>query len=134
MSTTLDGRINPKTVIALDYDNTYTRHPEYWNTAIHLGKAHGIRYVIVTYRDERFDRTAELDLLSITVPVYYTRGVAKKFFMEHFGEHIDNWIDDRPETILSNSTATPDVLSDWRRKDTPVPYTPVPYTTGDVCF
>lgn len=102
--------------IALDYDNTYTLDPEFWDrfiTATWLMN-HEIR--IVTIRDERHDRTAPLVRLERSLPVIYTRGVAKKWFLAHFGEGFtpDVWIDDKPETILANSEFSPGGLAQWR--------------------
>lgn len=102
--------------IALDYDDTYTRAPSFWTAFLSLCREAGHDVRVVTIRDERYDRTAPLATLEGVVPVIYTRGVAKRWFCTHFTDGFmpDVWIDDRPETILRNSDATPDDLLAWR--------------------
>lgn len=102
--------------IALDFDSTYTADPYLWDLFIAGCRDLGHEVRIVTARDERFDRTAALVELEQRVPVVYCRGVAKKWFMTHFGEGFspDIWIDDRPESIFTNSEFAPDKLAEWR--------------------
>lgn len=112
--------------IALDYDLTFTLDAASWLrfAADFVAAGHEIR--IVTIRDDRFDRTAELVKLEGAIGVIYTRGVAKRWFCDHFGEGFrpDVWIDDKPETILSNSTTAPDGLLDWRASRGEGPHIP----------
>jgi len=103
---------------ALDYDNTWTKDPAFWLDFIDLCKTHGHRVQIVTVRDERHDRTPPLVELELVLPVNYTRGVAKGWFMTHFGHgYLPNvWIDDSPSSIYHNSEFSPDQLTEWRSK------------------
>ncbi|QTG12383.1 hypothetical protein G6M86_03610 [Agrobacterium tumefaciens] len=107
--------------IALDYDSTYTADPTMWDAFIEMAAqvfGHDIR--IVTARDDRHDRTPALIELEKRLPVIYCRGVAKQWYLSHHGEgfvpHI--WIDDKPESILANSTFAPDKLAEWRANRT----------------
>lgn len=102
--------------IALDYDQTYTLNPRFWNDFIERCKADEFDVRVVTIRDERYDRTAPLIKLENKVPVIYTRGVAKRWFCSHFASdfQVDVWIDDKPETIIANSETTPEALAAWR--------------------
>lgn len=102
--------------IALDYDNTYSADPQFWNQFIGLSAKHGHEVRVVTARDDRFDRTDSLLVLEKIVPVVYCRGVAKKWFMSHFGDGFvpDIWIDDKPESIFQNSDFHPEKLAEWR--------------------
>jgi len=102
--------------ISLDYDLTYSLDPAFWNLVIEFSKLFGHEVRIVTVRDERYDRTAPLIEAEKIVPVIYTRGVAKKWFMSHFGDGFmpDVWIDDKPESVMHNSTFSPEGLKDWR--------------------
>ena len=102
--------------IALDYDHTYTADPGFWYAVITIAQNCGHEVRIVTARDERYDRTEALVALEQHVPVVYCRGVAKKWFMTHFGEGFnpDIWIDDKPESIFENSSFSPDKLHEWR--------------------
>lgn len=102
--------------IAIDFDNTYTLDPFLWQAFINSAKSSGHDVRIVTARDERFDRTLALAELENRIPVIYCRGVAKKWYLTHFGEGftVDVWIDDKPESILTNSEFSPDNLAAWR--------------------
>lgn len=108
--------------IALDYDNTYTADPYLWEGFITMALNAGHNIFIVTYRDDRYDKNDELQFLEEDdVPVYYTRGAAKKWWMDQFApdEHakVDIWIDDRPEAILQNSGFNRKQLAEWRAEE-----------------
>lgn len=102
--------------IALDFDNTYSADPVFWRAFAQSAVAFGHEVRIVTARDERFDRTAPLVEVEKHLPVIYTRGIAKRWYLSHFGDGFvaDVWIDDRPESIIENSAATPEWLAEWR--------------------
>lgn len=104
--------------IAVDYDNTYTEDPVLWDAFIGQAMNRGHDVYIVTARDDQYDRTPALIAVERTVRpnhVVYCRGIAKRWYCLHFGPGaIDVWIDDRPEAILANSTATPEDLAAWR--------------------
>jgi hypothetical protein len=102
--------------IGLDYDSTYTLDPDFWNNFIALSETMGHDVRIVTARDDRFDRTPALIKLEKRVQVIYCRGVAKKWYLSHNHADfaVDVWIDDKPESILANSTFEPDRLAEWR--------------------
>lgn len=104
------------TSIALDYDGTYTINPPFWNTFILNAHQAGLRVFIVTYRDERYDDTEMLSYLKneMNVPVYFTRGTAKLWYMERFGEPVNIWIDDNPKAIFANSDLTLDEIDTFR--------------------
>lgn len=112
-----DNSSDSRVTFALDFDNTYTRTPQLWDIFISEARKSGNRVFIVTYRDEELDRDYRLDALERNqlVPVFYTGGVAKKFFMQRAGFNIDVWIDDKPETLFENSPMTPDKLAEWRK-------------------
>lgn len=102
--------------IALDYDLTYSADPVLWREFISLAKAAGHDIRIVTARDVRLDRTGGIVFAEQFVEVIYCGGVAKKWFCERFVEDFspDVWIDDKPESILVNSSAPPPGLVAWR--------------------
>ena len=97
--------------IALDYDDTYTRHPNFWNEFIRYGsEVFDVDIRIVTHRHPDLDNIGEMP-----IPIIYTNGVAKKFFCEFYAGWVpDVWVEDRPETITGNSTATKEWLAEWR--------------------
>ena len=102
--------------IALDYDETYSVDPEFWNLFIASAKARGHEVRGVTARDDRFDRTAGLVELEQLIPVIYCRGIAKRWYCTHFVEDFvpEVWVDDNPEAVLLNSRGTPEDLAEWR--------------------
>jgi hypothetical protein len=106
--------------IALDYDATYTLDPPFWDEVILLIKHFGHEVFLLTYRDERYDWTDEMTHLEevMEIPVYCTRGVAKKWWAEHFGPgKVDVWFDDNPASVFQNSSFAPDALAEWRKTD-----------------
>lgn len=102
--------------IALDFDGTYSADPDFWDNYLALCERYDHEIRIVTARDERFDRTAALAELEKRIPVIYCRGVAKQWYLTHFGDGFvpDIWIDDRPQSIFANSEFAPDKLAEWR--------------------
>lgn len=102
--------------IAVDYDGTWSASPNFWAAFVRLAEAHGHRVRVVTARSEIHDRTEPLQAVERIVPVIYTRGIAKRFFLEHFVPDfpVSVWVDDRPESIIANSTFTPEQLVTWR--------------------
>lgn len=102
--------------IAVDYDNTYSSDPAYFDWVMRAAAEYGHEARIVTYRDDRFDRTAALIEVEAKWPVIYTRGVAKGWYCTHFGDGFipDVWIDDRPISVLENSAGSPESLAEWR--------------------
>lgn len=105
-------------LICLDYDHTYTADPRMWDLMIPAFQAYGHTVILATHRDDRYDKTSLLLKLETIIPVFYTRGVAKKWYLEQFAppafRNPSIWVDDKPEAILHNSTATRDVLDNWR--------------------
>lgn len=102
--------------IALDYDKTYSLDKIFWDRVVFLARecSHDIR--IVTARSPRDDVLSAVQCpIQKIIPVIYCDGVAKKFhtFWKE-GFNVDVWIDDKPEGILNNSTATPEILAAWR--------------------
>ena len=98
--------------LALDYDDTYTLDPELWNAFALAARQRGHDVRIVTarcaIRDNVDDRIGDL-------PVIYCNGVAKRFYCREFADWVpDVFIDDKPENVGNNSTASPEWLANWR--------------------
>ncbi len=98
--------------IALDYDQTYTADPTFWNNVIDMAKQKGHEIRIVTHRHHKHDKIEGLDGLE----KIYTDGVAKKWFCEHRGDlwTPDIWIDDKPKGIFENGPLTQEQVEEWR--------------------
>lgn len=107
--------------IALDYDGTYTLDTNLWIWFINQALNKGHKVFIITARNRELDQNAELiDLERRGVRVIYCDGVAKKhviLMLQSRGEEnlkIDIWIDDKPESIVSNSPTSLEALKLWR--------------------
>lgn len=85
--------------IALDFDDTYTRDPGFWNDFINRAKDRGHDIRIVTFRKGVMTDPA-LDYLARTIPVIYTEYTPKRKFTNNLGWIVDVWIDDSPEFIV----------------------------------
>lgn len=108
--------------IALDYDNTYNANPIFWSAFIDLCIESDIDVRIVTARSPTLDRLSKEQFSWLNIPVIYCDSIAKRFYCHWFaddgkGWDPDIWIDDKPEGIINNSTATKEVLEKWRTSE-----------------
>src|SRR5882757_5964421 len=98
--------------IALDYDNTYTLAPQFWEEFIHNAYHQGHKVRIVTARCSKLDNIDHLDW-----PVLYCDGKAKReVCRDIYGWEPDIWIDDHPENISQDSIHSEEWLAEWRAK------------------
>lgn len=84
--------------IALDYDGTYTKCPQFWDDFIKAAIQNGHKIVCITMR-----RPIEEERITLPIEVFYTSRTSKKEYALLNGLMIDIWIDDRPEFIIHNS-------------------------------
>lgn len=84
--------------IALDFDDTYTRDPNFWDAFIDLAINCGHDVRIVTFRKSTM-RDSVLD--NMMIPVIYTEYTQKRKFTNSIGWIVDVWIDDSPEFIVN---------------------------------
>lgn len=84
------------TLIAFDYDGTWTEDPELWSSFVANALDRGNQVVMATGRNER-DPISPHILPSI--PVHYTSGLAKSGFLENLDIRPGIWIDDKPALI-----------------------------------
>lgn len=96
--------------ISLDYDETYTLDPEFWDLLISACAWQGHNIYIVTFRGK--DTPIEREM---KIPVYYTDRVPKREFMEAHGIKIDVWIDDLPDLIVHGSNWDDGQLAEWKK-------------------
>ena len=81
-------------IIALDYDDCYTRDPQLWEAFVSLAYARGHRVICVTARD-----------LNNQIPsfpggeIVYAGRQPKRAAAEAAGYKVDIWIDDMPEMV-----------------------------------
>ena len=84
--------------ISLDFDNTYTRDPKFWNNFIELSKQSGHTIYCVTARSPRegLEVFNTIGKLIGEDHCYFTSMTAKRNYMFKQGISIDVWIDDMP--------------------------------------
>lgn len=83
-------------LIALDYDDTYTRDPVFWDQFLELAVSTGHRVICLTMRYPE-------EAVSLSCEVFYTSRKAKKPYAAALMLHVDIWIDDAPHFILMDS-------------------------------
>ena len=110
-------------IIALDFDETYTKDPMLWNYLI-LGVNHdklkANKIIMATYRHEKLDYDPLFEILRVLgVDCYFTDGKAKKPFLQNLGIEVDIWIDDNPLSIMQDSAWKHDSpeLHAWREEN-----------------
>ena len=87
--------------IALDFDDTYTRDPIFWDQFIQMSMDRGHDIRIVTFRKSTMTDSA-LDWLAKQIPVIFTEYQQKRSFCDKYGFLVDVWIDDSPEFIVEH--------------------------------
>ena len=87
--------------IGLDFDDTYTRDPEAWNTFIRYFTSRGHTVYCTTYRypEQSAEVYASIGEIIGHDRCYFTGYRAKQAFMLKQNIRIDVWIDDMPELI-----------------------------------
>ena len=87
-------------IIAIDYDNTYTADPEFWNKFILDAEEAGHKVICVTGRDslEDFARPV-LESIGKLCPVVFAGPKWKRDAALAKGWKVDVWIDDMPEMV-----------------------------------
>ena len=82
--------------IALDYDGTYTKAPDFWDKFIRDCASHGHTIICVTMR-------YPTEPVQMICPVVYTSREAKARHTMMNGIEFDIWIDDNPLWIYQNA-------------------------------
>ena len=87
-------------LIALDYDDCYTKDPDFWLEVIKLAQSRGHSVLVATMRT--FDETQSMcdKLTNLVHQVVPTERLAKLPFLAAYGIRPDVWIDDQPQFIL----------------------------------
>lgn len=88
--------------IALDYDNTFTRDPDFWLNFVLLCKNRGHKIYCVTARSQQqaAEVFQELGQYIGEDCCFFTNMRAKRSYMFKQGISIDVWIDDQPDFII----------------------------------
>ena len=90
---------------ALDYDNTYTLDPGFWDKVIEIGRQHGMEFYVVTARRDTAQNRAELESEGPRgIPQIFTNLKSKIKTCADRGIKIDVWIDDDPASLVNGHT------------------------------
>ena len=89
--------------ISLDYDNTYTRDPIFWDLVVSSAKRHGHKVYVVTMRTPEEGEEVRRYLQDKVEMIVFTSRRAKKDYCSNLMISIDVWIDDMPLFILKDA-------------------------------
>lgn len=89
--------------ISLDYDDTFTKDPDFWLKFVLMCRMHGHVVYCVTARGEggRAEVMENLGQYLGEDRCFFTNLQGKRSYMFRQGISIDVWIDDNPGMILS---------------------------------
>jgi hypothetical protein len=94
-------------MIALDYDDTYTRDPEFWDEVIAIAKSRGHSVICATMRHESEGRDVLGDLGGVVEAFVFTDRKAKYKAVHEAGYMPSVWIDDSPHFIHMDALPRP---------------------------
>lgn len=88
-------------VIALDFDETFTADPLLWSLFAQVATWRGHTVICVTARRGKFfeERQEVVEALPKCVAAYFAYDTPKRTYMAQLGVEVDIWIDDTPEGI-----------------------------------
>ena len=87
-------------LLALDYDETYTRDPIFWDMVIELAKKRGHTFICATMRHEHEGQEIIQDLQHKVEKIIFTGRKAKFAFVNEAGYYPSIWIDDMPHFLF----------------------------------
>jgi hypothetical protein len=92
-------------IISLDFDDTYTRDPRFWDLFAQSAIAQGHTIICVTmrYPEEGQQVRESLGKIIGEDNLYFTGRLAKEKFMLNLGINVSVWVDDRPFWILNSA-------------------------------
>ncbi len=86
--------------IGLDFDETYTLDPMFWDQFIQLAEGCGHVVVVVTCRRNTPENREVLDVALDGRAAIFTDLGSKVLKMNHLGLPVDVWIDDDPACVI----------------------------------
>jgi hypothetical protein len=100
--------------VALDYHNTYSADPKFWDTFIYMCWMRKWDVYCVTHHTGEKQNEKLMDSIGKILPadkIIFTKGEAKMPFCESIGLKIDIWIDNNPVHILHEPDQEPDGIT-----------------------
>ena len=94
-------------IVALDYHNTYSADPKFWDTFIYLCKMRKWDVYCITHHTGEQQNQNLLDSIGKILPhdhIIFTKGKAKEPFVKEMGIEVDIWIDNNPIHITQDPT------------------------------
>lgn len=114
----MSGAVVRPSVIAIDYDGTFTIDPDLWRAFIERAQARGHTVVMVTGRSHEGQWGAEVRReVRGLVPVVFAAQMWKSTAAQCAGYDVNVWIEDHPETISRQTL----VLGNAREENTKCP-------------
>lgn len=90
-----------KLTIAIDYDDTYTADPSFWDKFIQLAVEHSHKVICITARRNILEHRQELmKSLPEGIEIYFSYDEPKADFIKRQNIVVDIWIDDSPGWIV----------------------------------
>ena len=90
-------------MLSLDYDDTYTRDPIFWDAVIVLATQRGHSVICVTARSEQYRQEVTDALASKVEAILCTNGKAKFLAAHRAGYMPSVWIDDAPQWVHADA-------------------------------
>jgi hypothetical protein len=84
--------------LGLDYDDTYSLDPAFWNHVVAFAKLCGHKVVCVTCRPETQENYDACNIPGVLT--YFTGMAPKDWYMREKGIEVDVWVDDSPDCVL----------------------------------
>lgn len=89
-------------LIALDFDDTYTKDPDFWDDFICNAKNRNHKVICVTMRFEEEGKEV-FKTIGKRCDIIFTERQAKEKFLNKMGIKPDIWIDDSPFWIYKDA-------------------------------
>ena len=90
-------------MLAIDYDETYTEDPEFWDYMIYFAKSRGHSVICATMRYESEGEEVMAALGEKVERIIFTGRKAKHKFVQEAGYYPSVWIDDSPHWLFQDS-------------------------------
>lgn len=90
-------------LIALDYDETYTVDPEFWDMVISAAGYRGHTVICATMRHEHEGADVIAALGKKVEKIIFTGRKAKHEFVQNAGYYPSVWVDDSPHWLFQDS-------------------------------
>lgn len=90
-------------LIALDYDETYTADPEFWDMVISAAEYRGHTVICATMRHEHEGADVIAALGKKVEKIIFTGRKAKHEFVQKAGYYPSVWVDDSPHWLFQDS-------------------------------